>query len=480
MAVSKSESLKSTKFDKESFDIVIIGGGPGGYVAAIRASQLGASVAVVERENMGGICLNWGCIPTKALLKSAEVRNTVENLDEYGMKLNGTIEVDMAAVMARSRNVASRLSKGIDHLMRKHNITVVKGIASLGMAKGTHREVVLADGAVLMAKDVILATGARAACPPHIKPDGKRILTYRDALQHDRSVTSVVIVGSGAIGVEFASFYNDMGAKVTLIEMQDQILPVEDADIAASAQKQFEKRGMTIVTGASVSDVKARRDGVTVVYEKGGEADKIDSEITIIATGITGNIDGLNLEQVGVTTNRGHIITDPMMATNVAGIHAIGDVTGAPWLAHKASHEAVVCVDRIMGRGDIHGIAKGAVPGCTYCRPQIASIGMTESEARDAGLDIKVGKFSFMGNGKAITIGEADGMVKTIFNAATGALIGAHLIGPEVTEIIQGFVIAMKLETTEQELMETIFPHPTLSEAMHESVLDAYDRAIHQ
>ena len=480
MAVSEPRSSNSSSFDKESFDIVIIGGGPGGYVAAIRASQLGASVAVVERENMGGICLNWGCIPTKALLKAAEVRHTVENLDEYGMKLNGTLEVDMSAVMARSRIVASRLSKGIDHLMRKHKIRVVKGTASLGTAKGAHREVVLADGPVLMAKDVILATGARAACPPHIKPDGKRILTYRDALQYDHPVTSVVIVGSGAIGTEFASFYNDMGAKVTLIEMRDQILPVEDADIAASARKQFEKRGMTIVTGASVSYVKARRDGVTVAYQKGDEADKIDSEITVIATGITGNIDGLNLEQVGVNTDRGHIVTDPLMATNVAGIHAIGDVTGAPWLAHKASHEAVICVDRIMGRKGIHGIAKGTVPGCTYCRPQIASIGMTELAARDAGLDIKVGTFNFMANGKAIAIGEADGMVKTIFNAATGALIGAHLIGPEVTEIIQGFAIAMKLETTEQELIETIFPHPTLSEAMHESVLDAYDRVIHQ
>ena len=474
----KSSDPKS--FDPESFDIVIIGGGPGGYVAAIRASQLGASVAVVERENMGGICLNWGCIPTKALLKSAEVRYTVENLDDYGMKLNGTIEVDMGAVMARSRNVASRLSKGIDHLMRKHKIKVVKGTALLGAAKGAHREVVVTDGPVLMAKDVILATGARASCPPHIKPDGKRILTYRDALQHDRTVSSVVIVGSGAIGVEFASFYNDMGAKVTIIEMQDQILPVEDTDIAASARKQFEKRGITILTGASVSDVKARRDGVTVAYVKDGNADKVDSEITVIATGITGNIGGLNLEKVGVATDRGHIVTDPLMATNVVGIHAIGDVTGAPWLAHKASHEAVICVDRIMGRKGIHGITKGTVPGCTYCRPQIASIGMTESVARDAGLDIKVGTFNFMANGKAIAIGESDGMVKTIFNAETGALIGAHLIGPEVTEIIQGFVIAMKLETTEQELMETIFPHPTLSEAMHESVLDAYDRVIHQ
>ncbi len=480
MAEVGPKSSNSTTHEKGTFDIVIIGGGPGGYVAAIRASQLGASVAVVERENMGGICLNWGCIPTKALLKSAEVKHTVENLDEYGMKLNGTIDVDIAAVMTRSRNVASRLSKGIDHLMRKHKITVVKGTASLGAAKGTHREVLLADGPVLMAKDVILATGAHAACPPHIKPDGKRILTYRDALQHNRSVTSVAIVGSGAIGVEFASFYNDMGAKVTLIEMRDQILPVEDADIAASARKQFEKRGMEIVTGASVSAVKARRDGVTVAYEKDGKTVKVDCEITVIATGITGNISGLNLEQVGVATDRGHIVTDSLMATNVAGIHAIGDVTGAPWLAHKASHEAVICIERIMGRKGVHGIAKGTVPGCTYCRPQIASIGMTETVARDAGLDIKVGTFNFMANGKAIAIGEADGMVKTIFNAETGALIGAHLIGPEVTEIIQGFAIAMKLETTEQELMETIFPHPTLSEAMHESVLDAYDRVIHQ
>lgn len=464
----------------ESFDIVIIGGGPGGYVAAIRAGQLGASVAVVEHENMGGICLNWGCIPTKALLKSAEVRHTMENLDEYGMKLNGTVEVDMGAVMARSRQIASQLSTGIDHLMRKNKVRVVKGTASLGAARGAQREVVVADGPTLLATDVILATGARAACPPHIKPDGKRILTYRDALRHDRTISSVVIVGSGAIGVEFASFYNDMGAKVTVIEMQDQILPVEDADIAASARKQFEKRGMTIMTGASVSSVKTRQKGVTVSYEKGGKADRVDSEITVIATGITGNIDGLNLEQVGVKTDGGHILTDPLMATNIAGIHAIGDVTGAPWLAHKASHEAVICVNRILGQENVHPIAKGTVPGCTYCRPQIASIGLTEAAAQASGLPVKIGKFSFMANGKAIAIGEPDGMVKTIFNAETGALLGAHLIGPEVTEMIQGFVIAMKLETTEAELMETIFPHPTLSEAMHESVLDAYDKVIHQ
>ncbi len=464
----------------ESFDIVIIGGGPGGYVAAIRASQLGASVAVVEHENMGGICLNWGCIPTKAILKSAEVKHTIENLDEYGMKLNGAIEVDMGAVMARSRKVASHLSTGIEHLMRKNKVRVVTGTASLGVAKGAQREVIVADGPTLLAKDVILATGARAACPPHIKPDGKRILTYRDALLHDRNVSSVVIVGSGAIGVEFASFYNDMGATVTVIEMQEQILPVEDADIAASARKQFEKRGMNILTGASVSSVKTRQKGVTVSYEKDGKAEKVESEITVIATGIIGNIDGLNLQQVGVKTDSGHIVTDPLMSTNIAGIHAIGDVTGAPWLAHKASHEAVICVDKIMGQKDIHPIAKGTVPGCTYCRPQIASIGLTEAAALAARLPIKIGKFNFAANGKAIAIGEPDGMVKTIFNAETGALLGAHLIGPEVTEMIQGFVIAMKLETTEAELMETIFPHPTLSEAMHESVLDAYDKVIHQ
>ena len=464
----------------ESFDIVIIGGGPGGYVAAIRASQLGASVAVVEHENMGGICLNWGCIPTKAILKSAEVKHTIENLDEYGMKLNGAIEVDMGAVMARSRKVASHLSTGIEHLMRKNKVRVVTGTASLGVAKGAQREVIVADGPTLLAKDVILATGARAACPPHIKPDSRRILTYRDALLHDQNVSSVVIVGSGAIGVEFASFYNDMGATVTVIEMQEQILPVEDADIAASARKQFEKRGMNILTGASVSSVKTRQKGVTVSYEKGGKADKVESEITVIATGITGNIDGLNLEQVGVKTDSGHIVTDPLMSTNIAGIHAIGDVTGAPWLAHKASHEAVICVDKIMGQKDVHPIVKGTVPGCTYCRPQIASIGLTEAAALAARLPIKIGKFNFTANGKAIAIGEPDGMVKTIFNAETGALLGAHLIGPEVTEMIQGFVIAMKLETTEAELMETIFPHPTLSEAMHESVLDAYDKVIHQ
>ncbi len=465
----------------ESFDIVVIGGGPGGYVAAIRASQLGASVAIVEREDMGGICLNWGCIPTKALLKSAEVRHTMNNLDEYGMRLNGTVDIDMGAVMARSRRVASQLSNGIDHLMRKNKVRVVKGSASLGALRDAQREVIIADSStILLAKDVILATGARAHCPSHIKPDGERILTYREALSNDRGITSVVVVGSGAIGIEFASFYNDMGAKVTVLEMQEQILPVEDADIATAARKQFEKRGIAILTGASVSSVKTGQRGVSVTYQKGGKTDKVDGEITVIATGITGNIDGLNLERVGVKTEGGHIVTDPFMATNIAGIHAIGDVTGAPWLAHKASHEAMICVNSIMGQKDVHPIAKVAVPGCTYCRPQIASIGLTEAAAQAAMLPIKIGKFSFMANGKAIAIGEPDGMVKTIFNAETGELIGAHLIGPEVTEMIQGFAIAMKLETTEAELMETIFPHPTLSEAIHESVLDAYDRVIHQ
>lgn len=466
--------------DAEAFDFVVIGGGPGGYVAAIRASQLGASVVVVERENMGGVCLNWGCIPTKALLKTAEVRHTVENLSEYGLSLEGSIGVDMVKVMERSRHVASRLSGGIDHLMRKNGVKVITGTATLGRKQGAHREVAVDKNTTLLATHVIIATGARAAFPPHIKPDGDQVLTYREALQFDRPVTSVTIVGSGAIGAEFASFYNDMGASVTLIEMQNQILPVEDADIAASVRKQFEKRGMTILSGAAVSEIRKRPDGVTVSFEANGKQGTVESEIALLATGITGNIEGLNLEAAGVTTDRGHIVTNQAMETQAAGIYAIGDVTGAPWLAHKASHEAVLCVEKIMGQDGAHPIAKNAVPGCTYSRPQIASIGLTEAAARADGLEIKVGKFNFMANGKAIAIGEPDGMVKTIFDAESGALIGAHLVGPEVTEMIQGFAIAMKLETTEKELMETIFPHPTLSEAMHESVLDAYDRVIHQ
>jgi dihydrolipoamide dehydrogenase len=463
-----------------SFDFVVIGGGPGGYVAAIRASQLGASVAVIERENMGGICLNWGCIPTKALLKSAEVKHTVEHLAEYGLSLEGTVKVDMPAIMARSRKVAKQLSGGIDHLMRKNRVTVIKGTASIGKRQRDHRMVNVEGGDSLLAKHIIIATGAHAACPPHITPDGTQILTYRDALSNERELRSVAVVGSGAIGVEFASFYRDMGATVTLIEMQDRILPVEDADISESARKQFEKRGIEILTGAAVTDIKRGRGKVTLSYEQGGKKARFDSDVALIATGITGNISGLGLEEAGVATERGHIVTDQWMATNVANIFAIGDVTGAPWLAHKASHEAVICVDRIMGREGVHPIAKGTVPGCTYCRPQIASIGLTEAAARAAGLPLKIGKFSFMANGKAIAMGEPEGMVKTIFNAETGALLGAHLIGPEVTEMIQGFVIAMKLETTEAELMETIFPHPTLSEAMHESVLDAFDKVIHQ
>ena len=471
----------ATDGKSQSFDFVVIGGGPGGYVAAIRASQLGFNVAVIERENMGGVCLNWGCIPTKALLKSAEVRHYVENLDDYGMSLEGKVIVDMKAVIARSRGVAAKLSGGIDHLMRKNKVTVIKGNASLGSLRGGQREVLIegADGSVL-AGNVILATGARASTPPHITPDGKKILTYRDALQLDRQLKSVVIIGSGAIGVEFASFYNDMGVEVTLVEMQERILPVEDNDIAQFARKQFEKRGIKILTGAAVQDIKTTKDGVSVAYEQKSKSTVIDAEIALLATGITGNITGLNLEKAGVKTERGHIVTDSWMATNVKGIYAIGDVTGAPWLAHKASHEAITCVDRIKGLDSAHPIDKNAIPGCTYCRPQIASIGMTEAAAKAANIELNVGNFSFMANGKAIAMGDPNGMVKTLFNKANGALVGAHMIGPEVTELIQGFALAMKLETTERELMETIFPHPTLSEAMHESVLDAYGRVIHQ
>ena len=465
--------------DAEAFDFVVIGGGPGGYVAAIRASQLGASVVVVERETMGGVCLNWGCIPTKALLKTAEVRHTVENLSEYGLSLEGSIGVDMAKVMARSRHVASRLSGGIDHLMRKNGVKVISGTATLGRKQGAHREVAVDKNTTLLATHVIIATGARAAFPPHIKPDGVQVMTYREALQFDRPVTSVTIVGSGAIGAEFASFYNDMGASVTLIEMQKQILPVEDADIAASVRKQFEKRGMAILSGAAVSEIRKRPDGVTVSYEANGKQGTVESEIALLATGITGNIERLNLEAAGVTTERGHIVTNQAMETEAAGIYAIGDVTGAPWLAHKASHEGTICVEKIAGLPSVHAIGEGAVPGCTYCRPQVASVGMTEAAAIEAGHKVRVGRFPMLANGKAIAMGDDQGLIKTVFNDATGELLGAHMVGPEVTELIQGYAIARTLEATEAELIQTIFPHPTLSEAMHESVLDAYGRAIH-
>jgi len=458
-------------------DVVVIGGGPGGYVAAIRASQLGLKAAVVERENLGGICLNWGCIPTKALLRSAEVKHLIDHANDFGITV-GKADIDLNAVVERSRGVAKRLSSGISHLMKKNKITVFMATASLaGMAKGK-RQVNLDNGDTINAKSVILATGARARALPGIEANGDTIVTYRDAMTPKTMPKTLIVVGSGAIGIEFASFYADMGVKVTVIEAMDRILPAEDDEISAMAAKAFTNRGLTLMTGAKLGAVKAGK-GVTAEVTHQGKTQTLTADRMILAVGITANTDGIGLEQTKVKLDRGHVITDGSMRTDEPGVYAIGDMTGAPWLAHKASHEGIIAAEHIAGLGEGHGVKKTDIPGCTYCRPQVASVGLSEKAAIAAGHDIKVGRFPFLANGKAIALGDEDGMIKTIFDAKTGELIGAHMIGPEVTELIQGYVVAKKLETTEEDLMHTIFPHPTLSEAMHESVLDAFDKAIH-
>ena len=458
------------------YDIAVIGGGPGGYVAAIRAAQLGLNAVVVEREHLGGICLNWGCIPTKALLRAAELRHSIDEMKSFGITV-GEVTVDVPALVKRSRKVAARLSSGVTHLLKKNKIPVIEATATIGKKLKNGREVLLSDGTSISAGHVIIATGARARSLPGIVPDGTAILTYREAMVPQDMPKSLIIVGSGAIGAEFASFYNDMGVEVTLIEALDRILPVEDAEVSAFVAKSFEKRGMKIMTKVKLQSVVAGPDGVTATLAGGDE--ELKAERMILAVGITGNVEDLGVDGTAVKIDRGHIVTDGFGATDEPGIYAIGDVTGPPWLAHKASHEGIICVEKIAGVGDGHAIADGAVPGCTYCRPQVASVGMTEAAAKKAGHKIKVGKFPFAGNGKAIALGYDTGFVKTIFDGATGELLGAHMVGPEVTELIQGFAIARSLESTEAELMRTIVPHPTLSEAMHESVLDAYDRAIH-
>jgi dihydrolipoamide dehydrogenase len=466
------------------FDIVVIGGGPGGYVAATRGSQLGLKVAVVERENMGGICLNWGCIPTKALLRSAEVKHMIDHAAEFGIK-TGKVEIDLQATVKRSRAVAKQLSSGIGHLMKKNKVEVFMASARLGGVKDGMRQVDLDDGKSLAAKHVILATGATARDLPGVTPDGDKIVTYRDAMTPKTMPKSLIVVGSGAIGMEFASFYADMGVEVTVLEALERILPSEDQDISAYAEKAFIRRGLTIRTSVKLGAVTAVDSGVTAkITPHQGAAEMITAERMIVAVGITANTDGLGLDGTKVQLDRGHVITDGAMATGEAGIYAIGDMAGAPWLAHKASHEGIIAAEHIAnnkagGKVQGHGLEKTAIPGCTYCRPQVASVGLSEQAALAAGFDIKVGRFPFLANGKAIALGDDEGMVKTIFDAKTGALLGAHMIGPEVTELIQGYVIAKKLETTEEDLMQTIFPHPTLSEAMHESVLDAFGKAIH-
>lgn len=469
--------MAETKSDTKSFDIIVIGGGPGGYVAAIRASQLGMKAAVIEREHLGGVCLNWGCIPTKALLRAAELRHSIDEMKEFGITISGEVGIDLPTVVKRSRKVAGRLSMGVSHLLKKNKVTVFESEAKIGSKKGDLRAVTLADGTILQAKHVIIATGARARSLPDITPDGTTILTYKEAMVPETMPKSLIIIGSGAIGSEFASFYHDMGVKVTLVEAVDRILPVEDPEISAIVQKAFVKRGMKVITGAKMASLKSDGKSVTATFD-GGEA-PVTADRAILAVGIVGNTENLGLDGTKVKVDRGHITTNQWAETGEAGIYAIGDVTGPPWLAHKASHEGIICIEKIAGQKDVHAIGAGAVPGCTYCRPQVASVGMTEAAAKEAGHKIKVGRFPFVGNGKAIAMGDDQGLVKTIFDDQTGELLGAHMVGPEVTELIQGYAIARTLEATEAELMQTIFPHPTLSEAMHESVLDAYGRAIH-
>ena len=477
----------------ESYDIIVIGGGPGGYVAAIRAAQLGFKTAVAEREHLGGICLNWGCIPTKALLRSAEIYHYMEHAQDYGLSAE-KVGFDAAAVVKRSRGVSGQLNGGVTHLMKKNKIDVLWGEATIAkpgeikISKPSKPAVEPAHPApkgvkgegTYQAKHIIIATGARPRVLPGIEPDGKLIWTYFEAMVPEKMPKSLLVIGSGAIGIEFASFYRTMGVEVTVVEVLPQILPVEDEEIAKHAQKRFEKAGIKIMTGAKVTGVKKGADNVTATVEAAaGKTQEITVDRLISAAGVVGNIENLGLEALGIKTDRGCIVTDGYGRTNVAGIYAIGDVAGPPMLAHKAEHEGVVCIEAIKGLNDVHPLDKSKIPGCTYCHPQVASVGMTEKRAREAGHKVKVGRFPFIGNGKAIALGEAEGMVKTIFDEKTGQLLGAHMIGAEVTELIQGYVVAMTLETTEAELMHTVFPHPTLSEMMHESVLDAYGRVIH-
>jgi dihydrolipoamide dehydrogenase len=465
----------------DAFDVVVVGAGPGGYVAAIRASQLGLATAIVERENLGGICLNWGCIPTKALLKTGEIYDQLGHLDAYGLSA-GDRAYDFGKVIARSRAVAKQLSGGVAFLMKKHKITVIEGAATLGKGDPAPKiTVALKAGGerALTAKSVILATGARARTFPDIglEPDGDRIWTYREAMLPAACPKSLLVIGSGAIGIEFASFYRALGAEVTVIEALPRILPVEDEEVSAAAQKAFEKRGMTFRIGAKVTKLAKTKAGVALELEAGGKTEKLEAEKAIVAVGIAANVEGIGLEALSLKLDRGHVVVDGHGATNVKGLYAIGDVAGPPWLAHKAMHEGVHVAEHIAGYPSPELTAP--IPGCTYSTPQIASIGLTEAAAKASGLEVKVGRFPFRANGKAIAAGETEGFVKTVFDAATGALIGAHMIGGEVTEQIQGFAIAMTLEATEQDLFATVFPHPTMSEAMHEASLDAYGMVLH-
>lgn len=459
----------------KSFDVVVIGGGPGGYVAAIRAAQLGMKAAVVEANHLGGICLNWGCIPTKALLRSSEIYHFAQNAEAYGLKISG-LEFDLKKIVERSRGVAKQLSGGIGHLLKKNKVSVFNGFGKLE-GKG----VVSVDGKEkLKAKHIVIATGARARVLPGFEPDGKFVWTYKEALVPDTMPKKLLVIGSGAIGIEFASFFKTLGADVTVVEMMDRIVPVEDAEISGMLEKALTKQGMKIIKNAKVSKLDKGKTEVTAHIEgKDGKVEKHSFDRVISAVGIVANTENIGLENTKVKLDRGHIVTDGYLKTDEPNVYAIGDVTGAPWLAHKASHEGIIAIEKIAGQKDVHPMIKSNIPGCTYCHPQVASVGLTEAAAKEQGYKIKVGRFPFMGNGKAIALGEPEGLVKTIFDEKTGELLGAHMIGAEVTELIQGYVIGKSAELTEAEFMHTVFPHPTLSEMMHESVLDAYDKAIH-
>ena len=460
----------------QSFDLVVIGAGPGGYVAAIRAAQNGLKVACVEREHLGGICLNWGCIPTKAMLRSSEVFHLMHRAKEFGLKADG-IDYDLDAVVKRSRKVASQLSGGVGHLLKKNKVTVVMGAAKLA-GKGQVNVTTDKGTETLKAKNIILATGARARELPGLEADGTLVWTYKHALVPPHMPKKLLVIGSGAIGIEFASFYNTLGTDTTVVEVMDRVLPVEDAEISAFAKKAFEKQGMKIMQKAMVKQLDRSKGKVTAHIEIGGKVEKHDFDTVISAVGIVGNVEGLGLEELGIKVDRTHVVTDEFCRTGVDGVFAIGDIAGAPWLAHKASHEGVMVADMICGK-HVHAIKPESIAGCTYCHPQVASVGLTEARAKEQGYDVKVGRFPFIGNGKAIALGEPEGMIKTVFDAKTGELLGAHMVGAEVTELIQGYVVGKQLETTEEDLMETVFPHPTLSEMMHEATLDAYGRAIH-
>ncbi|WP_347851468.1 dihydrolipoyl dehydrogenase [Planktomarina sp.] len=459
-----------------AYDVIVIGAGPGGYVAAIRAAQLGLKTIVVEREHMGGICLNWGCIPTKAMLRSSEVYHLMQRAKEFGLSAQG-IDYDLDAVVARSRAIAKQLNGGVSHLLKKNKVTALMGAATI-TAPGQVLVKTAKGDETLSGKHIIIATGARARELPGLEGDGDLVWTYKTALTPPHMPKKLLVIGSGAIGIEFANFYNTLGVDTTVVEVMDRVMPVEDAEISAFAQKAFEKQGMKIRTKTMVKQLDRGKGSVTAHIEQNGKVTTGVFDTVISAVGIVGNVESLGLEALGVEVDRTHITTDAYCRTAVAGVYAIGDVAGAPWLAHKASHEGVMVAEMIAG-GTPHPVKPESIAGCTYCTPQVASVGHTEAQAKEAGYDVRVGRFPFIGNGKAIALGEAEGMVKTVFDAKTGELLGAHMIGAEVTELIQGYVVGRQLETTEEDLMQTVFPHPTLSEMMHESVLDAWDRAIH-